>query len=198
MARSFSRTIICHFSTCCVSVIILPVRFKFLYEIIAIKWAATCQNQQIDCVPSEDSDQPWYPPSLIRVFAVRIKKAWVLSYPLSAQRRLWSDCADAQADLSLRWAHRHFVSFVMSRLKWRSLSPTIIMKMWKILMMLQRNYEVKIWWFCLLRVAPGWEHSGAPVHTRTHKLSGRDPGRAAAEMYWIQWSLSLPSRVLYQ
>ena len=52
----------------------------------------------------------------LRVFAVRMKKAWVLSYPLSAQRRLWSDWADAQADLSLRWAHTHFVGFVMSRL----------------------------------------------------------------------------------
>ena len=39
------------------------------------------------CAPSEDSDQPGHPPSLIRVFAVRIKKAWVLSYPLSARRR---------------------------------------------------------------------------------------------------------------
>ena len=29
------------------------------------------------------------------------------------QRRLWSDWADAQADLSLRWAHSHFVGFVM-------------------------------------------------------------------------------------
>ena len=38
--------------------------------------------------PSEDSNQPGHPPSLIRVFAVRMKKAWVLSYPLSAQRRL--------------------------------------------------------------------------------------------------------------
>ena len=45
-----------------------------------------------------------------------MKKAWVLSYPLSAQRRLWSDWTDAQADLSLRWAHSHFVGFVMSRL----------------------------------------------------------------------------------
>ena len=36
------------------------------------------------CAPSEDSDQPGHPPSLIRVFAVRMKKAWVLSYPLSA------------------------------------------------------------------------------------------------------------------
>ena len=50
-----------------------------------------------DCAPSEDSDQPGHPPSLIRVFAVRMKKAWVLSYPLSAQRRLWSDWTDAQA-----------------------------------------------------------------------------------------------------
>ena len=73
------------------------------------KWATTWQNQQSDCAPSEDSDQPGHPPSLIRVFAVRMKKAGVLSYPLSAQRRLWSDCADAQADLSLRWAHCQFV-----------------------------------------------------------------------------------------
>ena len=48
--------------------------------------------------PSEDSDQPGHPPSLTRVFAVHMKKAWVLSYPLSAQQRLWSD-------LSHRWVH---------------------------------------------------------------------------------------------
>ena len=33
-------------------------------------WAATWQNQQSDCVPSEDSDQPGHSPRLIRVFAV--------------------------------------------------------------------------------------------------------------------------------
>ena len=64
--------------------------------------------------PSEDSDQPGHPPSLIRVFAVRMKNDWVLSYPLSAQRKLWSDWADVQADLSLRWAHSHFVGFVLT------------------------------------------------------------------------------------
>ena len=97
------------------------------------------------CAPSEDSDQPGHPPSLIRIFAVRMKKAWALSFPLSAQRRRWPDClislrcpqlkkawvlsyplnaqrrrwsdwADAQADLSLRWAHSHFVGFVTWRL----------------------------------------------------------------------------------
>ena len=44
-------------------------------------------------------------------------------YPLSAQRRLWSDWADAQADLSLHWAHMsfrwishdvaHFLSYIL-------------------------------------------------------------------------------------
>ena len=50
------------------------------------------------------------------IFADRMNKAWVLSYPLSAQRRLWSDWADAQADLSLRSGHSRFVGFVMSQL----------------------------------------------------------------------------------
>ena len=59
-------------------------------------------------------------PSLIRVFAVHMKKAWVLSYPLSTQRRLWSDWVDAQAELSLRWAHSHFVGFVTRQLKLRA------------------------------------------------------------------------------
>ena len=48
--------------------------------------------------------------------AVRMKKSWVLSYPLSAQRRLWSDWANAKADLSLCWAHSHLVHFIMSGL----------------------------------------------------------------------------------
>ena len=77
-------------------------------------WAATWQNQQNECVPSKDSDQPGHPPSLIQVFAVRMKNPWVLSYPLSVQPRLWSDWASAQADLSLHWAHTHFDGFVMS------------------------------------------------------------------------------------
>ena len=46
------------------------------------------KTNKMACAPSKDSDQPGHPPSLIRVFAVRMKKAWVLSYPLSAQERL--------------------------------------------------------------------------------------------------------------
>ena len=42
------------------------------------------KTNKMTCAPSADSDQPGHPPSLIRVFAVRMKKAWPLSYPLSA------------------------------------------------------------------------------------------------------------------
>ena len=42
-----------------------------------------------------------------------MKKPWVLSYTLSAQRRLWSDWANAQADMSLSWAHTHLAGFVI-------------------------------------------------------------------------------------
>ena len=46
------------------------------------------KTNKMACAPSEDSDQPGHLPSLIRVFAVCMKTAWVLGYPLSTQRRL--------------------------------------------------------------------------------------------------------------
>ena len=113
-------------------------RVQILCEQKVWKWAATWQNQQSECAPSEDSDQPGHPPSLIRVFTVRMKKPWVLSYPLSAQRRLirlggcpgWSESSlgahsfcwfchvVAQILLQLCWmVHRHFPENCYERLQ---------------------------------------------------------------------------------
>ena len=47
------------------------------------------KTNKMACAPSEDSDQPGHLPSLIRVFAVIMKKAWAISYQC-AQRRLRS------------------------------------------------------------------------------------------------------------
>ena len=93
--------------------------------IASLMRAATWQNQTNDSAPSEDSDQPGHPPSLIRVFAVRMN-------PMSAQRRLWSDWADNQADLSLRWAHTYYVGFVMSRLMWSTCMSICAPRTWKV------------------------------------------------------------------
>ena len=45
------------------------------------------KTNKMACAPSEDSDQPGHSPCLIWVFTVRLKKARVLSYPLSD----WAD-----------------------------------------------------------------------------------------------------------
>ena len=70
------------------------------------------KTNKMTCAPMKDSDQPGYPSSLIRVFIIRTKIPYLLSYPLNASE----DC-DIQADLSLRWAHSHFVAFVVLWLK---------------------------------------------------------------------------------
>ena len=76
-------------------------------------WATSWQNQQSGkCTQQiQYSYQLGHLPSLIRVFAVHIDTHWVLSYLLSIQRRLWSDWADARADLSLCWAHMPLCRF---------------------------------------------------------------------------------------
>ena len=43
-------------------------------------WGTSWQNQQNECAPSKDSDPPGHPPSLNRVFAVRMKKHCALNY----------------------------------------------------------------------------------------------------------------------
>ena len=59
------------------------------------------KTNKMACVPV-NLESLFHLPRLILVLTVCLK-AMILSYmyPLSAQRRLWSDWADAQADLSL-------------------------------------------------------------------------------------------------
>ena len=74
----------CKQSSTCIIVVLLirNILAQFYYylesHVISISghkgamiWAATWQNQQNECAPSEDSDQPLHPSSLIRVFAVQ-------------------------------------------------------------------------------------------------------------------------------
>ena len=42
------------------------------FDVVEPKWAATWQNQESECAPSEDSDQPGHQPSLISVFAMHL------------------------------------------------------------------------------------------------------------------------------
>ena len=88
---------------------------------IASKQVAWCKitkpqhdkTNKMAYAPSEDSDQPGHPPSLIRVFAVHSTGSSGPKVSSCRQPRLWSDWADAdaQADLTLCWAHSSFCWF---------------------------------------------------------------------------------------
>ena len=52
--------------------------------------------------PSENSDQPAFLRSLIRIFTGRILDSPKCKTSSCRRQGLWSNCADAQADLSLR------------------------------------------------------------------------------------------------
>ena len=69
------------------------------------------KTNKMICAPSEDSDQPGHSPSLIKVFAVHSMGSWGPNVSSCGQGRLWSDWANAQADLSLPWAHKSFCWF---------------------------------------------------------------------------------------
>ena len=77
-------------------------------------WATTWQNQQSECAPSQDSDLPRHPPSLIKSLRCALKGYLRTQTFFMQTARLWLDWVDAQADLSLHWAHTHLVGFVMS------------------------------------------------------------------------------------
>ena len=63
---------------------LVPSKSSNHYGSIGINEPPHDKTYKMACAPSEDSDQSGHPPSLISVFAVRMKKAWVLSYPVSA------------------------------------------------------------------------------------------------------------------
>ena len=132
-------------------------------------------------------------PRLIRVFAVPMKKAWVLSYPLSAQRRLGLDWAESQADLSLRWAHMPFVGFVVRWVKYflicafkelrTSLSPLHTL-----------GYQsestiysgVSVWVHYML-----WGISLSPLHTLGYQSESTAYSGVSVWVHCMLWGISL-------
>ena len=73
------------------------------------KWAYHHKTYLWTCAPSEVSDQSAHSRSLIRIFPVRSLDSHGCEDCSCGQRRLWSDCANAQADLSLVRTFRRYV-----------------------------------------------------------------------------------------
>ena len=85
-------------------------RMSMTFIWVCQNWATSWQNQHNDFAPSEDSDQLGIHP----VWSESSLSAWRnirSSANYWAHCEDWSDWADAQADLSLGWAHRSFCWF---------------------------------------------------------------------------------------
>ena len=67
------------------------------------KWVTTCKIYYRIYATSKYSDQPAHSRSLLRILAWHSVDSEESKVSSCGQRRLWSDCADAQSDLSLRW-----------------------------------------------------------------------------------------------
>ena len=70
-----------------------------------VTWSSPWENVLRTWRLREDSDQTAHSRSLIRIFTERILDSQACKASSCGQRRLWSDCADAQAYLSLHWVH---------------------------------------------------------------------------------------------
>ena len=79
-----------------------------------IIWTCARHNpRKCQVRPGKIQNQPGRPPSLIRVFAVRMKKPWVLSYPISAWWRLiWVFAGRTCLLVWFGCAQTHFVSLI--------------------------------------------------------------------------------------
>ena len=71
------------------------------FVVLIIIWASTRQNQQIDPCAKWRFRSAWTATQSDQHHCPH-EETLGLSFPLSAQRRLWSDCTNAHADLRLR------------------------------------------------------------------------------------------------
>ena len=114
-------------------------------------WAASWQNQQTGLIAQRRLRSARASAQSDQSLCCLLKKAWFLSYPFSAHRRLWSDWADAQADLSLHWVHSHFVGFVMRWLNYINIWAAHVKRVY--VLITQANSK-KLRWACTISPEP--------------------------------------------
>ena len=67
-------------------------------------WVALLQNQKNGIPAVHSSDRHGNPPSVSRVYAVRMMMRKVFGYPVCLLPKLWLDCGEAQVELRIHMA----------------------------------------------------------------------------------------------
>ena len=92
-------TLICGYTVCSCLFVQIP-RVNVVYDTTNFNEPQRQKTYLSTCPPSEHSDQPAHSHSLIRIFTDRILDIQECKVSLCGQRRIWSGCTDAQAELS--------------------------------------------------------------------------------------------------
>ena len=74
------------------------------------KWYELAHDKTFitSCVTNTDSDQPVHPLGTTKALVYPSLDSLDAVEGTCDQPSLWSDCADAQADLSIRWSHKSY------------------------------------------------------------------------------------------
>ena len=86
---------IIYLGVCDIALNIWKFRHLKIIAVVILKWAASWQNQQNDCAPSEDSDQPGHLLSLIRVRPVWSESSLIAEWIAKDQSFLHADSEDS-------------------------------------------------------------------------------------------------------
>ena len=95
----------------CLSTQILERIFWYIMHLYITFEPAHDKTYNKTYVTSKDSDQPVHPSSMTRFLVYPSLDSPEVVEGTYDQQRLWSDCADAQADLSLRWSRKSYCRF---------------------------------------------------------------------------------------
>ena len=79
--------------------------YSIISEIYFFIWAVTCDFQKCGILTSVDSDEPVLPLGKLRNSKWCLIRSLTFIEYSSDKQKLWSDCAYAQASLSLCWSH---------------------------------------------------------------------------------------------
>ena len=69
------------------------------------------ETSLLTVAPGANSNQATHPRSLNNAFVICMTETGIICYPKCTQLRFRSDCANAQSDLNLHWAHMSVGTF---------------------------------------------------------------------------------------
>ena len=148
------------------------------------------------CAPSKDSGQPADSCSLIQIFSECTLNSQGCKVSTCAQQILWSDCASAQSDLSLCWAHMSAgtVSHVAAHSYWDTFWIIVFTPEFRVIYLFRETQCNILFYFCLIytvlwKIFPILQMSLTQVKDLLTNATSVGSDKPGDQCFWfLQWS----------